>query len=164
MVETCGTVVHLRQPFNATRITAAGINARVEQLVKVSTATQSIIIIMFIYVVTKQIFTNRFLFGSWNLNMFFFSLETLFGCSNDIRLWKFMKKKQKQKNRSDHLLRPFKYFSFLFQQNTSDCPPGKQSFIQFISFVFMYKKLLYKNAIVFNRIQAKTILFPLICG
>lgn len=32
MVETCGTVVHLRQPFNATRITAAGINARVEQL------------------------------------------------------------------------------------------------------------------------------------
>lgn len=34
MVETCGTVVHLRQPFNATRITAAGINTRVEQLVK----------------------------------------------------------------------------------------------------------------------------------
>lgn len=34
MVETCGTVVHLRQPFNATRITAAGINARVEQLQK----------------------------------------------------------------------------------------------------------------------------------
>ncbi|XP_030382645.1 tyrosine-protein phosphatase corkscrew isoform X2 [Scaptodrosophila lebanonensis] len=34
MVETCGTVVHLRQPFNATRITAAGIHARVEQLMK----------------------------------------------------------------------------------------------------------------------------------
>lgn len=34
MVETCGTVVHLRQPFNATRITAAGIDARVEQLQK----------------------------------------------------------------------------------------------------------------------------------
>ncbi|XP_055923172.1 tyrosine-protein phosphatase corkscrew isoform X3 [Eupeodes corollae] len=34
MVETCGTVVHLRQPFNATRIAAAGINARVDQLVK----------------------------------------------------------------------------------------------------------------------------------
>lgn len=34
MVEMCGTVVHLRQPFNATRITAAGINARVEQLQK----------------------------------------------------------------------------------------------------------------------------------
>ncbi|XP_053695700.1 tyrosine-protein phosphatase corkscrew isoform X1 [Sabethes cyaneus] len=32
MVETCGTVVRLRQPFNATRITAAGIDARVEQL------------------------------------------------------------------------------------------------------------------------------------
>uniref|UniRef100_A0A1Q3FV89 protein-tyrosine-phosphatase n=1 Tax=Culex tarsalis TaxID=7177 RepID=A0A1Q3FV89_CULTA len=32
MVEICGTVVHLRQPFNATRITAAGIDARVEQL------------------------------------------------------------------------------------------------------------------------------------
>ncbi|XP_055550476.1 tyrosine-protein phosphatase corkscrew isoform X3 [Wyeomyia smithii] len=32
MVETCGTVVHLRQPFNATRITAAGIDTRVEQL------------------------------------------------------------------------------------------------------------------------------------
>lgn len=35
MVETCGNVVHLKQPFNATRITAAGINARVEQLIKV---------------------------------------------------------------------------------------------------------------------------------
>lgn len=34
MVETCGNVVHLKQPFNATRITAAGINARVEQLIK----------------------------------------------------------------------------------------------------------------------------------
>lgn len=34
MVETCGTVVHLKQPFNATRITAKGINDRVEQLVK----------------------------------------------------------------------------------------------------------------------------------
>ncbi|XP_037937457.1 tyrosine-protein phosphatase corkscrew [Teleopsis dalmanni] len=34
MVETCGTVVHLRQPFNATRITAAGINAKVKQLIK----------------------------------------------------------------------------------------------------------------------------------
>lgn len=34
MVETCGTVVHLRQPFNATRITAASILARVEQLQK----------------------------------------------------------------------------------------------------------------------------------
>ncbi|XP_067637047.1 tyrosine-protein phosphatase corkscrew isoform X2 [Eurosta solidaginis] len=34
MVETCGTVVHLRHPFNATRITAAGINERVEQLAK----------------------------------------------------------------------------------------------------------------------------------
>lgn len=32
MVEICGTVVHLRQPFNATRITAGGIDARVEQL------------------------------------------------------------------------------------------------------------------------------------
>jgi tyrosine-protein phosphatase non-receptor type 11 len=32
MVETCGTVVHLRQPFNATRITAAGIDQRVTQL------------------------------------------------------------------------------------------------------------------------------------
>ncbi|XP_012156236.1 tyrosine-protein phosphatase corkscrew isoform X4 [Ceratitis capitata] len=34
MVETCGTVVHLRQPFNATRITAGGINERVNQLAK----------------------------------------------------------------------------------------------------------------------------------
>ncbi|XP_054731113.1 tyrosine-protein phosphatase corkscrew isoform X2 [Anastrepha obliqua] len=34
MVQTCGTVVHLRHPFNATRITAAGINERVEQLAK----------------------------------------------------------------------------------------------------------------------------------
>jgi len=41
MVETCGTVVHLRQPFNATRITAAGINARVEQLVKVNSQAET---------------------------------------------------------------------------------------------------------------------------
>ncbi|XP_039961602.1 tyrosine-protein phosphatase corkscrew isoform X1 [Bactrocera tryoni] len=34
MVETYGTVVHLRQPFNATRITAGGINERVNQLAK----------------------------------------------------------------------------------------------------------------------------------
>lgn len=34
MVETSGTVVHLRQPFNATRIVAVGIDARVEQLQK----------------------------------------------------------------------------------------------------------------------------------
>ncbi|XP_055374760.1 tyrosine-protein phosphatase corkscrew [Condylostylus longicornis] len=34
MVETCGTVVQLIQPFNATRITAAGISARVEKLNK----------------------------------------------------------------------------------------------------------------------------------
>ncbi|XP_055634570.1 tyrosine-protein phosphatase corkscrew isoform X2 [Toxorhynchites rutilus septentrionalis] len=34
MVETCGTVVHLRQPFNATRITVAGIDSRVDQLQK----------------------------------------------------------------------------------------------------------------------------------
>jgi tyrosine-protein phosphatase non-receptor type 11 len=32
MVETSGTVVHLRHPFNATRITAASIDARVEIL------------------------------------------------------------------------------------------------------------------------------------
>uniref|UniRef100_A0A336M9C2 protein-tyrosine-phosphatase n=1 Tax=Culicoides sonorensis TaxID=179676 RepID=A0A336M9C2_CULSO len=32
MVEKCGTIVHLRQPFNATRITALDIDARVEQL------------------------------------------------------------------------------------------------------------------------------------
>lgn len=32
MVETCGTVVHLRHPFNATRIIAASISERVEQL------------------------------------------------------------------------------------------------------------------------------------
>ncbi|KAJ6636771.1 Tyrosine-protein phosphatase corkscrew [Pseudolycoriella hygida] len=34
MVETCGTVVHLRQPFNATQINAAGICERVDQLQK----------------------------------------------------------------------------------------------------------------------------------
>lgn len=32
MVEKCGTIVHLRQPFNATRITAIDIDARVDQL------------------------------------------------------------------------------------------------------------------------------------
>lgn len=32
MVETSGTVVHLKQPFNATRINASGINNRVKQL------------------------------------------------------------------------------------------------------------------------------------
>ena len=32
MVENCGTAVHLRQPFYATRITAISINACVNQL------------------------------------------------------------------------------------------------------------------------------------
>lgn len=32
MVETTGTVVHLKQPFNATRINASGIQNRVKQL------------------------------------------------------------------------------------------------------------------------------------
>ncbi|CAG9813952.1 unnamed protein product [Phaedon cochleariae] len=32
MVETSGTVVHLKQPFNATRINASGIHSRVKQL------------------------------------------------------------------------------------------------------------------------------------
>ncbi|XP_022903553.1 tyrosine-protein phosphatase non-receptor type 11-like isoform X3 [Onthophagus taurus] len=34
MVETSGTVVHLKQPFNATRINATGIHSRVKQLQK----------------------------------------------------------------------------------------------------------------------------------
>lgn len=34
MVETSGSVVHLRQPFNATRINASGIESRVRQLHK----------------------------------------------------------------------------------------------------------------------------------
>lgn len=34
MVETSGTVVHLRHPFNATRIAASGIDSRVKQLKK----------------------------------------------------------------------------------------------------------------------------------
>lgn len=34
MVETSGTVVHLRQPFNATRINASGIDSRVKELQK----------------------------------------------------------------------------------------------------------------------------------
>ncbi|KAL4221285.1 protein tyrosine phosphatase [Mactra antiquata] len=34
MVETSGTVVHLRHPFNATRIAASGIDSRVKQLTK----------------------------------------------------------------------------------------------------------------------------------
>lgn len=32
MVETTGTVVHLKQPFNATRINASGIDSRVKEL------------------------------------------------------------------------------------------------------------------------------------
>lgn len=32
MVETCGSVVHLKHPFNATRITANGIETRIDQL------------------------------------------------------------------------------------------------------------------------------------
>lgn len=32
MVETSGTVVHLKQPFNATRINASGIDGRVKEL------------------------------------------------------------------------------------------------------------------------------------
>lgn len=39
MVETSGTVVHLKQPFNATRINASGIHSRVQQL-QVSTKLQ----------------------------------------------------------------------------------------------------------------------------
>ncbi len=34
MVETSGTVVHLRQPFNATKINASGIVLRVQELQK----------------------------------------------------------------------------------------------------------------------------------
>ncbi len=34
MVETTGTVVHLKQPFNATRINASGIVVRVQELQK----------------------------------------------------------------------------------------------------------------------------------
>jgi tyrosine-protein phosphatase non-receptor type 11 len=32
MVETTGTVVHLKQPYNATRIHASGIESRVKEL------------------------------------------------------------------------------------------------------------------------------------
>lgn len=32
MVETSGTVVHLKQPYNATRIHASGIESRVKEL------------------------------------------------------------------------------------------------------------------------------------
>lgn len=32
MVETCGTIVHLNEPYNPTRISAANINTYVEQL------------------------------------------------------------------------------------------------------------------------------------
>ncbi|XP_014665166.1 PREDICTED: tyrosine-protein phosphatase non-receptor type 11-like isoform X2 [Priapulus caudatus] len=41
MVETSGTVVHLRMPFNATRITASGIDARVKELMKDNGHTNS---------------------------------------------------------------------------------------------------------------------------
>lgn len=34
MVETTGTVVHLKQPFNGTKITAVGITNRVQELSK----------------------------------------------------------------------------------------------------------------------------------
>ncbi len=34
MVETTGTVVHLKQPFNGTKITAMGISNRVQELSK----------------------------------------------------------------------------------------------------------------------------------
>lgn len=34
MIETCGTVVRLNQPFSSTQMTAAGIGGRVEQLQK----------------------------------------------------------------------------------------------------------------------------------
>ena len=34
MVETTGTVVHLKQPFNGTKITAMGITNRVQELSK----------------------------------------------------------------------------------------------------------------------------------
>lgn len=38
MVETSGTVVHLKQPFNATRINASGIDHRVKELQVCTTA------------------------------------------------------------------------------------------------------------------------------
>lgn len=41
MVETSGTVVHLRHPYNATRIAASGIDSRVKQLAKDTKAQDS---------------------------------------------------------------------------------------------------------------------------
>lgn len=43
MVETTGTVVHLKQPYNATRIHASGIESRVRELQASLTLTKSTI-------------------------------------------------------------------------------------------------------------------------
>ncbi|XP_070562066.1 tyrosine-protein phosphatase non-receptor type 11-like [Ptychodera flava] len=40
MVETSGAVVHLKQPFNATRISASGIDTRVKELMKTTESDQ----------------------------------------------------------------------------------------------------------------------------
>ena len=53
MVETSGTVVHLKQPFNATRINAFGIDFRVKQLqvsAKNTVIVKSKLVITFIVV------------------------------------------------------------------------------------------------------------------
>jgi hypothetical protein len=48
MVETSGTVVHLKQPFNATRINASGIDSRVKEL-QVSSNAKLLCIVVLTY-------------------------------------------------------------------------------------------------------------------
>ena len=43
MVETSGTVIHFKQPFNATRISASGINTRVKELQKENGVSENVL-------------------------------------------------------------------------------------------------------------------------
>lgn len=47
MVETSGTVVHLKQPFNATRISASGIHSRVKQLQVIVEMSDLVFVMLF---------------------------------------------------------------------------------------------------------------------
>jgi hypothetical protein len=68
MVETTGTVVHLKQPFNGTKITAMGITNRVQELSKtvlVSRALSAGVARWFIFKPKIQTLVN--LGWPWNL-------------------------------------------------------------------------------------------------
>lgn len=66
MVETTGTVVHLKMPFNATRITASTIECRVQQLAKENSQSSG-----------KAGFWEEFEVIYFSLNIYLFVLYSL---------------------------------------------------------------------------------------